>query len=72
MAANGIVEPVAENDPPAVEKLGGLWVSMPKSVQERMLRLAEANGRTVRAEIRCALRNHLDREGGRLEEGDAG
>lgn len=55
---------VAETDVPAVEPLGGLFVSMPKALQEMMQQLAEKNERSVQAEIRRALREHIERNSG--------
>jgi len=39
-----------------------LAVNMPAGLAEKVRRLAEKNGRTVRAEIRQALREHVDKE----------
>jgi hypothetical protein len=40
---------------------GGLFISVPKGLRERMCRLAKANDRSVQAQVRLALREHLDR-----------
>jgi predicted DNA-binding protein len=39
-----------------------LAVTMPKDLAERIKRLAEKNDRTVKAEIRAALREHVERQ----------
>jgi hypothetical protein len=43
-------------------KLSVLAVQMPADLAERFRRVAEKNGRTVQQEIRCALREHVERE----------
>lgn len=47
-----------------VTRTSPLLVTMPADLAERIRRLAEKNDRAVRAEIRRALRAHVDREMG--------
>ena len=44
-----------------VTDLSTLAVKMPADLADRFRRVAEANGRSVQAEIRAALREHVER-----------
>jgi predicted transcriptional regulator len=58
--------PTARGVTNVTEEMTFLGAKVPKDMAERVMRLAEQNDRTLSAEIRHALRGHLDRNGEKL------